>query len=51
VKSWRSSKAGKKETEQAIAAAAKAFPLWRAKGDAFRHLYRWYQLIIETKVG
>ena len=44
-------KAGKKETEQAIAAAAKAFPLWRAKTAKARSelLYRWYQLIIDNK--
>ncbi|MGZ0752351.1 NAD-dependent succinate-semialdehyde dehydrogenase [Kluyvera sichuanensis] len=44
-------KAGKVETEQAIAAAARAFPLWRAKTAKARSelLYRWYQLIIEHK--
>ncbi len=44
-------KAGKKETEEAIAAAAKAFPAWRAKTAKERStiLYRWYQLIIENK--
>lgn len=44
-------KAGKKETVQAIAAAAKAFPLWRAKTAKARSelLYRWYQLIIDNK--
>ncbi|MRS14571.1 succinate-semialdehyde dehydrogenase [Enterobacteriaceae bacterium RIT691] len=44
-------KAGKKETEAAIAAASKAFPLWRAKTAKERSeiLYRWYQLIIENK--
>ena len=44
-------KAGKKETEEAIAAAAKAFPLWRAKTAKARSelLYRWYQLIIDNK--
>ena len=44
-------KAGKLETEQAIAAAARAFPLWRAKTAKARSelLYRWYQLIIEHK--
>ncbi|MBB1202481.1 NAD-dependent succinate-semialdehyde dehydrogenase [Enterobacteriaceae bacterium 89] len=44
-------KAGKKETEAAIAAAYKAFPLWRAKTAKERSeiLYRWYQLIIENK--
>lgn len=44
-------KAGKAETEQAIAAAAKAFPQWRAQTAKARSelLYRWYQLIIENK--
>ncbi|MGL5698686.1 MAG: NAD-dependent succinate-semialdehyde dehydrogenase [Kluyvera sp.] len=44
-------KAGKKETELAIAAAARAFPLWRAKTAKARSelLYRWYHLIIEHK--
>lgn len=44
-------KAGKKETEAAIAAASKAFPLWRAKTAKERSeiLYRWYHLIIENK--
>lgn len=44
-------KAGKVETEKAIAAAARAFPLWRAKTAKARSelLYRWYQLIIEHK--
>ncbi|WP_333498641.1 NAD-dependent succinate-semialdehyde dehydrogenase [Kluyvera sp. CHPC 1.2972] len=44
-------KAGQQETEQAIAAAARAFPLWRAKTAKARSelLYRWYQLIIEHK--
>lgn len=44
-------KAGKKETEEAIAAAAKAFPAWRAKTAKERSaiLYRWYELIIEHK--
>ncbi|WP_312625346.1 NAD-dependent succinate-semialdehyde dehydrogenase [Scandinavium sp.] len=44
-------KAGKRETEAAIAAASKAFPLWRAKTAKERSeiLYRWYQLIIENK--
>ncbi len=44
-------KAGKAETEQAIAAAARAFPLWRAKTAKERAdiLQRWYQLIIENK--
>lgn len=44
-------KAGKKETEEAIAAATNAFPVWRAKTAKERStiLYRWYQLIIENK--
>ncbi|MBW9464016.1 NAD-dependent succinate-semialdehyde dehydrogenase [Kluyvera sp. EC_51] len=44
-------KAGKQETEQAIAAAARAFPLWRGKTAKARSelLHRWYQLIIEHK--
>jgi len=44
-------KAGKKETEEAIAAAARAFPAWRAKTAKERSaiLYRWYSLIIENK--
>jgi len=44
-------KAGKRETEAAIAAASKAFPFWRAKTAKERSeiLYRWYQLIIENK--
>ena len=44
-------KGGKKETEQAIAAAEKAFPAWRALTAKQRSeiLYRWYQLIIENK--
>ena len=43
-------KGGKKETEQAIAAAEKAFPR-RALTAKQRSeiLYRWYQLIIENK--
>ncbi|MCS2170167.1 NAD-dependent succinate-semialdehyde dehydrogenase [Scandinavium sp. TWS1a] len=47
----RVAKAGKQETEAAIAAASKAFPLWRAKTAKERSeiLYRWYQLIIENK--
>lgn len=47
----RVAKAGKTETEAAIAAASKAFPLWRAKTAKERAeiLYRWYQLIIENK--
>ena len=44
-------KAGKQETEEAIAAAVNAFPAWRAKTAKERStiLYRWYQLIIENK--
>lgn len=44
-------KAGKAETEQAIQAAERAFPAWRAKTAKERSeiLYRWYQLIIENK--
>ncbi|MNC15061.1 Succinate-semialdehyde dehydrogenase [NADP(+)] GabD [compost metagenome] len=44
-------KAGKKEVEEAIAAAAKAFPAWRAKTAKERStiLYKWFQLIIENK--
>nr|WP_024966637.1 NAD-dependent succinate-semialdehyde dehydrogenase [Pantoea sp. IMH] len=44
-------RAGKRETEQAIAAAAQAFPAWRAKTAKERSeiLYRWYQLIIDNK--
>ena len=44
-------KAGKKETEAAIAAASRAFPGWRAKTAKERSeiLYRWYQLMIENK--
>jgi succinate-semialdehyde dehydrogenase / glutarate-semialdehyde dehydrogenase len=44
-------KAGKQETEAVIAAASKAFPLWRAKTAKERSeiLYRWYQLIIDNK--
>mgnify|MGYP000887866044 CR=1 FL=1 len=44
-------KAGRKETEAAIAAASAAFPAWRAKTAKERSeiLYRWYQLIIENK--
>ncbi|WP_144817442.1 NAD-dependent succinate-semialdehyde dehydrogenase [Enterobacter sp. DE0047] len=44
-------KAGKKETEEAIAAATRAFPAWRAKTAKERSaiLYRWYALIIENK--
>lgn len=44
-------KAGKAETEQAIAAAHAAFPAWRAKTAKQRAeiLNRWYQLMIENK--
>lgn len=44
-------KAGKSETEQAIAAAQRAFPAWRAKTAKARAeiLNRWYQLMIENK--
>ncbi|MGB8496543.1 MAG: NAD-dependent succinate-semialdehyde dehydrogenase [Pantoea agglomerans] len=44
-------KAGKAETEQAIAAAERAFPAWRAQTTKARAeiLTRWYQLIIENK--
>jgi len=44
-------KAGKAETEQAIAAAQRAFPAWREKTAKQRAdiLHRWYQLIIENK--
>ena len=44
-------KAGKAETEQAIAAARRAFPAWRAQTAKARSeiLYRWYQLMIENK--
>jgi succinate-semialdehyde dehydrogenase/glutarate-semialdehyde dehydrogenase len=44
-------KAGKKETEEAIAAAAKAFPAWRSKTAKERSalLYCWYELIVENK--
>lgn len=44
-------KAGKAETEQAIAAAERAFPGWRARTAKARAeiLYRWYQLMIENK--
>lgn len=44
-------KAGKAETERAIAAAAAAFPTWRAKTASQRSeiLYRWYQLMLENK--
>lgn len=44
-------KAGKTETEQAIAAAQRAFPGWRAQTAKARSeiLYHWYQLMIENK--
>lgn len=44
-------KAGKAETEQAIAAAERAFPAWRAQTAKERSeiLYRWYQLMIDNK--
>jgi len=44
-------KAGKAETEQAIAAAERAFPAWRAQTAKARSeiLYRWYQLMINNK--
>lgn len=44
-------KLGKAETEQAIAAAERAFPAWRAQTAKARSeiLYRWYQLMIENK--
>ncbi|CAK6488857.1 Succinate-semialdehyde dehydrogenase [NADP(+)] GabD [Pantoea sp. Nvir] len=44
-------KAGKAETERAIAAAERAFPAWRAQTAKARSeiLYRWYQLMIENK--
>ena len=44
-------KAGKAETEQAIAAAERAFPAWRAQTAKARSeiLYCWYQLMIENK--
>lgn len=44
-------RAGKKQAEEAIAAAAKAFPAWRAKTAKERSaiLYRWYELIVEHK--
>ncbi|MGD8165175.1 NAD-dependent succinate-semialdehyde dehydrogenase [Pantoea sp. FN0307] len=47
----RVAKGGKRETEQAIAAAEQAFPAWRALTAKQRSeiLYRWYQLIIENK--
>lgn len=44
-------KAGKAETEQAIAAAERAFPAWRAQTAKARAeiLYRWYQLMFDNK--
>ena len=44
-------KAGKKETQAAIAAASKAFPAWRQKTAKERStlLYRWFELINENK--
>ena len=44
-------KAGTRETEEAIAAASRAFPAWRARTAKERSelLYRWYQLILEHK--
>lgn len=44
-------KAGKRETEAAIEAAARAFPGWRATTAKARSeiLNRWYQLIIDNK--
>ncbi|GLR11178.1 succinate-semialdehyde dehydrogenase (NADP(+)) [Mixta theicola] len=47
----RVAKGGKRETEQAIAAAERAFPAWRALTAKQRSeiLYRWYQLMIENK--
>ncbi|MFD1804486.1 NAD-dependent succinate-semialdehyde dehydrogenase [Mixta tenebrionis] len=44
-------KGGKKETEQAIAAAERALPAWRALTAKQRSeiLYRWYQLMIENR--
>lgn len=44
-------KAGQYETEQAIAAAQRAFPAWRDKTAKARAeiLNRWYELIIENK--
>ncbi len=44
-------KAGKAETEHAIAAAERAFPAWHAQTAKARSeiLYRWYQLMIEHK--
>jgi len=44
-------KAGKKETQEAINAASKAFPSWREKTAKERAtlLYRWFELINENK--
>lgn len=44
-------KAGKKETQEAINAASKAFPAWREKTAKERAtlLYRWFELINENK--
>ncbi|HGY1167549.1 TPA: NAD-dependent succinate-semialdehyde dehydrogenase [Citrobacter braakii] len=44
-------KAGQQQTEEAIAAAANAFPAWREKTAKERStiLYRWYELILENK--
>lgn len=44
-------KAGKAETQQAIDAAQRAFPAWRAQTAKARAeiLNRWYQLMIENK--
>lgn len=44
-------KAGKRETTEAIEAAVRALPSWRAQTATARSeiLYRWYQLIIENK--
>ncbi len=44
-------RAGKSETEQAIAAAENVFPAWRQKTAKARSeiLNRWYQLIIDNK--
>lgn len=47
----RVAKAGKTETDAAIAAAAAPFPAWRGKTSKKRSkvLYRWYQLIMENQ--
>lgn len=44
-------KAGKQETQEAIAAASNAFPAWREKTAKERStlLYRWFELINENK--